>query len=232
MISNIEQPTVKVKPANGLQTNPPCQPTSKKRVAQLIGKRCMVHCFINDVPLEMLLDSGAQVMMVNREWIEKALPCVKIQSLQSLFNNQSLEISAANGTEVPLDGWAEVDLRIGNQNHGYVTIRVPLLICKNCNGPLLGCNVITEVIKANVDNSNETDVTAILKDALSVTENTVEALVSALHITASDETPLCNVRIGKKGVTIPAGKIYEVKCRVREWPGNITRLFQPCPEIN
>lgn len=192
----------------------------------------MVSCLINGVPLEMLLDSGAQVTMVGRAWIEKALPYVKIQPLESLFANQSLEISAANGTEVPLDGWAEIDLQICSENHGHVVIRVPLLISKNCNSPLLGSNVIAEIIKENTDRGDEVNVTAILKEALSVAESTVEALVSALQIMATDETPLCNVRIGKKGVTIPAGKIREVRCRVRGWPGDGTMLFQPSQENN
>lgn len=189
----------------------------------------MVSCLINGVPLQMLLDSGAQVTMVGRAWIEKALPRVKIQPLEALFANQSLEISAANGTEVLLDGWAEINLQICSENHGHVTIRVPLLISQNCNSPLLGSNVIAEILKENTDQSDKVKVTAILKEALSVTESTVEALVSALQLIAPDETP-CNVRIGRKGVTIPAGKICEVKCRVRAWPGDITMLFQPSPE--
>lgn len=192
----------------------------------------MVSCLINGVPLEMLLDSGAQVTMVGRAWIEKALPDVKIQPLESLFSNQSLEISAANGTEVPLDGWAEIDLQICSENHGHVAIRVPLLISQNCNSPLLGSNVIAEIIKENTDKGDKVNVTAILKEALSVTESTIEALVSALQLTAPDETPACNIRIGKKGVTIPAGKICEVKCRVRGWPGDGTMLFQPSQENN
>lgn len=55
-------------------TNTQCQPQPKKRLAQLIGKRCMVSRAIDGVPFQMLLDSGAQVTMVGRAWMEKVLP--------------------------------------------------------------------------------------------------------------------------------------------------------------
>lgn len=189
---NSIQPTVKIKPLPI-----PCQAGPKKRIAQLIGKRCTVSCNINGVPIEMLLDSGAQVTMVSKTWIDRAAPHVKIQPLQSLFADQPLEVSATNGTQVPLDGWAEVDLQICSERHGSVTIGVPLLVSQTCHCPLLGSNVIAEIIK---DHDNTVNVTAILTDALSVPENTVEALVSALQITTTVETALCTVHTGKKGV--------------------------------
>lgn len=113
------------------------------RLAQLIGKRCMVSCTLNGVPLRMLLDSGAQVTMVGKAWMEKALPHVHIQPLESLISDRPLEISAANGTDVPFEGWAEMELQIGSIKHGHVTIQVPILISQNClNYPILGSNVI------------------------------------------------------------------------------------------
>lgn len=82
----------------------------------------MVSCAINGVPLQMLLDSGAQVTMVGRAWMKKTLPNVQIQPLQSLLFDQPLEILAANGTDVPFEGWADVELQVCSQNDGHVTI--------------------------------------------------------------------------------------------------------------
>ncbi len=142
--------------------------------------------------------------MVSKTWIDRASPYVKLQPLQSLLNSQSLEISAANGTEIPLEGWAEVDLQIPSKHHGSVTIRVPLLVSHSCHCPLLGSNVLAEIIKEHGDT---VDVTAILADSLSIPENTVKALVSLLQITITEEPTPCVVRISKRGVTIPAGKV-------------------------
>lgn len=69
------------------------------------------------------------------------------------------------------------------------------------------------------ENKEQVDITAILKEAMSVSESTVETLISVLQIVAPDETPPpCTVQVGKKGLTIHAGQICEVKCRVRAWP--------------
>lgn len=159
VILSSDKPQEKVKHLNAhCQTHS----ASQTRVAQPIGKQCMVSCSINGVPLQMLLDSGAQVTTVSKLQIEQALPHIKIQPLGSLFADHYLEISAANNTQVPLDGLAEIDLQIHNQHHGRVTIRVPLLTSRDCNYPLLGSNVIAEIFKANIVQDDNVDVTEIL----------------------------------------------------------------------
>lgn len=85
----------------------------KQHIAQLIGRQCMVSCATDGVPVQMLLDSGAQVTIVEREWVEKALPQVQIQPLETLVIDGPLEVSAANGTNVPFNGWIDVTLDIG-----------------------------------------------------------------------------------------------------------------------
>lgn len=55
--------------ASHVKADTHCQPLTEKRLAQLIGKRCMVSCAINGVPVKMLLDSGGQVTMVGRTWM-------------------------------------------------------------------------------------------------------------------------------------------------------------------
>ena len=221
------------KTASRREVPAPAQPPLRKR-PHPIGKRCMVSCTINGVPLEILLDSGSQVTMVERAWIDKALPNVRIQPLESLFSEQPLEITAANGTNVPFDGWVDVELQVCSENYGHVNIQVPLLISSNSlNCPLLGSNVIAEIIKTNQD---ERDISALLKEALSISDSAVEMLVSNLQILTPDAIgyEYC-VRTGKIGLNIPAGQICELKCRVREWPRGGTMFFQPnlvsnCPE--
>lgn len=57
------------KAANPVKANTRSQPPPRKHIAQLIGKRRMGSCAINGVPLQMLLDSGAQVSMVQSAYI-------------------------------------------------------------------------------------------------------------------------------------------------------------------
>lgn len=220
--------------ASHVKADTHCQPLTERRLAQLIGKRCMVSCAINGVPIKMLLDSGAQVTMVGRTWMEEALPNVKIQPLDALLLDEPLTIAAANGTDVPFDGWAEVELQVCSKNYGNVTIQVPMLISQNhLSAPLLGSNVIVEIVKEQKEGA---DISALLKEALSISDSTVEALVSALQLMAPDlTTPECSVRTGKRGAVIPAGQVCEVRCRIRQWREGGAMLFQPnvvsnCPE--
>lgn len=207
-------------------------PLSRKHVAQLIGKKCMVSCTINRVPIQMLLDSGAQVTIVGREWVAKMLPKLKILPLNTLLTDHPLEVSAANGTGVPFEGWAEVDLQVCSESQGHVAIRVPILIGQSSvHCALLGSNVIAEIIKENQEEQGTINITALLKEALSVSESTVESLVSVLQLSVPTETSQSlGVRVGKQGVIVPAGRIYEVKCRVRTRQKGGTMLFLPSPE--
>ncbi|KAI3358297.1 hypothetical protein L3Q82_014671 [Scortum barcoo] len=107
------------KSASPVKTNTLCQSSPRRRLAHLIGKRCMVSCAINGVPLKMLLDSGAQVTMVGRSWMRETLPNFQIQPLESLLFDQPLEVSAANGTNVPFDGWADIELQETRSRQEY-----------------------------------------------------------------------------------------------------------------
>lgn len=208
------------------------QPPPRKRLAQLIGKRCMVSCALNGAPIQMLLDSGAQVTMVGEAWMKKTLSNVPIRPLESLLSDKPLEISAANGTDVPFEGWADIKLQILSENYGHVTIQVPILVTQNClNHPILGSNVIAEIIKANKE--TDCNITGLLKEALSVKDSTAEALVSTLEIlTPIDNCIECHVKTGKKGVMVHAGQMCEIRCRVRESPAGGAMLFQPSVEDN
>lgn len=212
------------------QSNTP----KKQRIAQLIGRRCMVSCAIDDVPVQMLFDSGAQVTIVGRDWVEKALPNVKIQPLEALLTDGPLEVSAANGTNVPFSGWIDVTLEMLSASQGSVAVQVPMLVGQNCVGcPLLGSNVIAEMITEHNEQPDGVNVITLLKEALNLSEGTAEALACALKVREPEPTPTPgDVKMGKKGLTIPAGQICEVKCRVRAGPRGGTMLFEPATENN
>lgn len=117
---------------------------------QIVGNKCMVSCAINGSLLQMLFNSGAQVTIVGRDWVEKESTHVKIQPLETLLTDSPLEVAAANSTYVPFYGLIDVTLEIVSVNHGTVAVQVPVLIGQSCvNCPLLGSNVIEEVITEN-----------------------------------------------------------------------------------
>lgn len=72
----------------------------------------MVTCHLNGVKIQMLLDSRAQVSIVGKSWVEQVLSDVNIQPIESLLSIRQFEVTAANGTIIPFDGWITVLLEI------------------------------------------------------------------------------------------------------------------------
>lgn len=218
---------------------PPNKPSKpqRKRVAKLIGKRCMLSCLINGVTTEMLLDSGAQVSIVGRTWIENTLPDAQIQPMASLLE-EDFYATAANGTPIPFEGWTEVLLELKSIEHGNIAIHVPMLVSQSCvETPLLRFNVIEELIWENSEQpENIVKLVALLSGAMKLKKEVVNNIVSAVTTeTPEERSEDCVVKMGKRGLVINIGEICEVKCRVRSWLEGGAMLFEPaltdlCPD--
>lgn len=215
-------------------SQPPLKHRVRKgnRVAKLIGKRCIVTCYLNGVKTDMLLDSGAQVTILGKDWLEKHLPEVKVQSLEELLPDDPLKITAANGTDVLFEGWAEILMEIKSTKHGQVSIQVPILVSQNCvSGLLLGFNVIEEIILESLETPGSVSLSDLLAEALKLHRNTAETIVSVISATSAQETPTNDtMRVGKRGLKVPSGQICEIKCHVRSQLKSGTMLFEPTSE--
>lgn len=196
--------------------------SSKTRAAQLIGRKCMLSCWLNGVLTEMLLDTGAQVSMVGKTWVEKFLPNVPIKPIEDLLSDHQLYITAANGCEIPFVGWIEVFFKLKSNGLGTFAIRVPMLVSDCCNdNPLLGFNVIEELIRGSSDRPNSTEnLTVLLSKAMNVRQSIANNIVNdVIQLADSEEkSDSCVVKVGKKGLTVKRGELCEVKCRIRGGP--------------
>lgn len=215
-----------------------CLSLSKHRVrkgnhlAKLIGRKCLLTCTLNGVQIDALLDSGAQVTILEKSWLKKHLPDIKIQPLTDLLPDNPLRITAANGTDVPFEGWAEILVEIKSVRHGQVAINVPMLVSQSCvSGLLLGFNVIEEIILESLEEPGSVSLSDLLAEALKLHRDTAETIVSVISDTPAKIKPANDtIRVGKKGLTVPSSQICELKCRVRSWPQGGTKLFEPTLE--
>lgn len=164
-----------------------------------------------------------------KSWIEKHLPATEVRSFKELLPNDPLRITAANGTDVPFEGWAEVLVEIRSEKEGQVAIHVPMLVSQSCvNGLLLGFNVIDELILECLEKSGSVSLSDLLAEALKLHRDTAETIVSVVN-----ETPTCQqtrnemIRLGKRRLTVPSGQICQVKCHIRDWSEEGTMLFEP-----
>lgn len=74
-------------------------PHSKSvRLANLIGRRALIHCNLNGLAVSVLLDIGAQVSMIDRDWKSKYLPDTPVRPLSDIIGDEEeLKVYAVNG---------------------------------------------------------------------------------------------------------------------------------------
>jgi len=71
-----------------------------------------VQCYLDDKPLEVLWDTGAQVSIVSEGFLRSQLSSVQIQDVEQLLcSNDSISLQAANGTDIQYCGRAEIGVR-------------------------------------------------------------------------------------------------------------------------
>ena len=91
---------------------PPHSPSDVKsrsqRVAKLIWEKCLLKCNLGGYAVTALLDSGAQVSIIDRPWKQKYLTQQELRPLSELLGDRELDLMAANGESIPYDGWVEL----------------------------------------------------------------------------------------------------------------------------
>lgn len=75
-----------------------------QRVAKLIGEKCVLKCYLSGYAVTALLDSGAQVSIIDRQWKRRYLPQQEVCPLCELLGDSELDPTAANGEPIPYDG--------------------------------------------------------------------------------------------------------------------------------
>ena len=87
-------------------------PKQQDYVAKLVG-RVFCAVLLNDKLMEVLWDTGAQVSLISEDVLKSQLPSVQVRDISQLLDTQgSISLQAANGTDIPYCGWAEIDLEL------------------------------------------------------------------------------------------------------------------------
>ena len=59
--------------------------------------------------MDVLWDTGAQVSLISEDVLKSQLPSVQVRDICQLLDTQgSISLQAANGTDIPYSGWAEI----------------------------------------------------------------------------------------------------------------------------
>ena len=122
-----------------------------RAVASLIGERCLLNCYLNDQPSTLLLDSGAQVSIINIEEFVKNFPDVKIQHISSILDD--CDTIRVQWQDIPFEGWVDMKVKI-RQNDRSTEINVPFLVTtQKINNTILEFNAIKHLLQSKTTNS-------------------------------------------------------------------------------
>ncbi|CAI5672713.1 unnamed protein product [Oreochromis niloticus] len=190
----------------------------QQQMAKLVGKRCQVRGFLGGVDTTILWDTGSQVSIVGTNWRKKHLPDAEVRSVEELLEEGALELSAANGTSIPYEGWIETEFSLSKNAVAGMTnrpVQVPILVASgDIECPIIGFNVIEELALRN-DTSKDCIPPGHMLDrlcsAFEVGRKTARAVLSVLKKQTPDSHPHI-ARVGRRPVTIPKRNMVTVQC--------------------
>ena len=177
-------------------------PKQKARLVGLVGEKCEVKCSIGGQSVNALWDTGAQVSLIDKNWLDSNKIPYELKQLSELMN---LQIKTADGKLLPYVGYTTVNTYIGSE-----LIEIPFLVTKQrIAQPIIGFNVISSLIQTaeSMDKKLVSNLSKFFPKKVSV-----ESVVSVIEeATSSTFSP---VRIPKSGVKIRANSSSIVDCKI------------------
>ena len=176
----------------------------KNGLVKLVGEKPMLSCKLNKKECEALCwDTGAMVSLVDSRWLAETDPECEILTIEQFLEGDNLHLSAANNTNVDIEGVAMLTFGLGP-----LQAPVPFLVTKNClDNPIIGYNVIKHLVNLEL-----AELPKLLKNSMpSLTISKAEAVVSLISKDLSDED---EVVVGKE-TKVPANSQCRVKCRTK-----------------
>lgn len=204
------------------------KPVYRNNIIQAVGKTCLVTCNIEGKKVDVLWDTGAQVSLVNKSWWQEHFPLNPIRPVAELLDASNLSIQAANGSQIPFDGWVRGVISIRNDSK---EIEVPLLVTSHAarENPIIGYNVIEHYSR----DMSTTQLGEELQEAIpGLNPKTCVNLIEALKGNQTSDSTICSVRNLRKLVVIPKGSNKTVRLRALvKSDSNMRALFRPEIEL-
>ena len=176
----------------------------KARLVRLVGEKPVLNCTLSKELTEALWDTGAMVSMVSSKWLQENLPDVNPMSISNFLEGDNLSLCAANNTKVGVEGIVVLDFGIGDN---YKT-PVPFVVTNdNLAQPIIGYNVIEEVIKSDVKDLPE----MLKKSCPKITDKNVNPLVNLIRAGSPGEE---EVKVARRTILPPRSRC-RVKCKTK-----------------
>ena len=165
-----------------------------------------------------ICDTGAYVRILSNSWLKENQINVPIRSIFELLDEDELIVKTAMDTDILYVGWCLIKFQVSSWSD--IFLQVPFLVTDKClANQLLGFNVIEPIINNPTVykfDCHEDLVSEIMAAMPEVKTKNVQAFVNFLQ--TPSQTEICNVKVTKKPICIPAGTNVNVKCRVNTGP--------------
>ena len=77
-------------------------PKQRQKLVELVGDKCYISLIIDGATATALWDTGSQVSLFSRRWLEEFVSDAKVDDLANLLN-QKLDVFAAGGSKILYD---------------------------------------------------------------------------------------------------------------------------------
>ena len=217
---------------NTVRTTP--QKRKQVKVAPLVGKKYLIDCHIQGQQVRALWDSGSQVTVMSEQWKTEHLPHVTLRDISELLEaDETLNLIAANGGDMPYTGWIEVTFKLASDGVPTAEVIVPTLIIKGNSlaQPIIGSNVIGLIVATELQQDNATDKQQLIKTVQAAFPGfgMDQAEVFVEQITAEQHPYEYVVKTTRERVHVPKHTSVKVECRVLTAPlqEEATLIFEP-----
>lgn len=123
----------------------PCQVNQHSAITSLMGKQCLVTCYLHEKKAEASWDTGSQICIIDEQWKAKYAPAVTLRNIsEGTEAPDSLRLVAANGTNLPYSGWVELTFKLASTVMNEKELKIPVLVLKDheLSRSIIGYNVI------------------------------------------------------------------------------------------
>ena len=86
-----------------------------------------MECLLYKTITNVLWDTGVQVSLVSRVWLEQFLPEVKTEPVSKILQSESLVLGMANSSELQYHGYVEHTFQLAGSDNSFEVL-VPILV--------------------------------------------------------------------------------------------------------
>ena len=160
------------------------------------------------VDCKCLWDTGSMVSLINDVFLKENFPEKQVYAVEDFLDNK-LNLSAANNTEVPIEGVVLVDFEIDKS----VLFKIPLLVTKErLSDPIIGFNTIEHLIR-NFKH-DEKLLPSLVKLLPTLSLDNAKSMVNTIEKAADVSEILGQVKTVKP-ISVPGNCMVRIKCKTR-----------------